>query len=38
MPLFNSRPGLAMFAAGIASIAWAALILQLWLTLGIVIG
>ena len=38
MPLFNSRPGLSMFAAGIASIAWAALILQLWLTLGIVIG
>ena len=38
MPLFNSRPGLAMFAAGIASIAWAALILQLWLTLNVVIG
>lgn len=38
MSLFNSRPGLATLAAGIAAVAWGALVLQLWLTLGIVIG
>ena len=38
MSLFNRRPGLATLAAGIAAVAWGALVLQLWLTLGIVIG
>ena len=38
MPFSTRLAGLAMFAAAIATIAWAALILQLWLTLGIVIG
>ena len=38
MSLPNRRRALAMLAAGIASLAWGALILQLWLTLGVVIG
>ena len=38
MSLFNSRPALATFAAGIAAVSWVALVLQLWLTLGVVIG
>ncbi|MDB5886722.1 MAG: hypothetical protein JWR74_2893 [Polaromonas sp.] len=38
MSLPNSRPALAPFAAAIASVAWGALALQLWLTLGMVIG
>ena len=38
MSLLNSRPKLTTLAAGIASVAWGALILQLWLTLNVVIG
>ena len=38
MSLLNSRPKLTTLATGIASVAWGALILQLWLTLNVVIG
>lgn len=38
MSSLNSRPALATLAAVTASVAWGALILQLWLTLGVVTG
>ena len=38
MPSGNSKSGLTVLATATALVAWAALILQLWLTMGIVIG